>query len=101
MVDEQPSKSNLVCIQVRENRDLTFFYDLSKATIIPKSDEIPSCYIEVSEIAYKRLLNGTSNFESEARSDNLKIKGKSQALQQFGTMLRKTAKLESTKLDKD
>lgn len=101
MIEEQPSNSDLACIQVRGKQDLTFYYDLSKAVVIAQSDEVPSCYIDVSESAYKRLLTGTSNFETEARKGNLKIKGKSYSLQQFGTMDRKNGKLEPTKPDKD
>lgn len=80
----------IVLIEVKDNTDLNFYFDLSTGQIIHRQTLGYECKIEVNEQSFNRLLSGDTTFEIEVNRASLKVSDQSHALRQFGKSIRQS-----------
>ncbi len=74
---------------VIDQKDLSFTYDIDSGVTSSEINGQENCTIEVSEVTFNRLLDGTSTFEQEVTAGRLSISGDSQILRDLGKIFRK------------
>ena len=87
MADLENSSENIVFINVIDDPANSFYFDTQSQSITEQVLS-PNTTLEIHSEAYKRLLEGKSNFEEEVSKIMLKIKGNYKNLREFGSMLR-------------
>lgn len=93
MAENQISKNQIVEIEVIDDNNLSFFFDVTNNRSTSASKEAASAKIEIKKDAYMRLFDGVSTFEVEASNGNLKISGDFAIIREFGKSLRENSKV--------
>lgn len=81
--------STTIAVMVIDQKDLSFTYDIDSGVTSSEINGQENCTIEVSEVTFNRLLDGTSTFEQEVTAGRLSISGDNQVLRDLGKIFRK------------
>ena len=88
MENEQMTPATTVAIAVIDRPDLSFSYAIDTGVTESGISGEENCRIEVSEVIFNRLLDGTSTFEQEVSTGKITISGDSRVLRDLGKVFR-------------